>query len=326
MKYTRCLTQERKLGLALAIGALLALPAIAQEPAREPGASTDPETEVIDQVIVRGRRLSEVEADLRIEIGKFLAEVAAPARGRGYARWYRRVCVGVHNLEQSAAQYVVDRVSKAALEVGLEPGEPGCRPEVNIIFATNAKEVASLMVETNRRAFQPMAGHAGADLGRQALDEFVRSDKAVRWWHVSKPVGAHHRELAVDLPAARMCTGAICAQAVNVQGPSRIHSGIVDELQYTIVVVDATKLAGTTWQQLGDYLALVSLAQVDLQSDPAAFDSILNLFTNPAAYSGLTDWDRSYLEALYDFDQERSEQAQRNELVSRIAESELERR
>ena len=67
-----------------------------------------------------------------------------------------------------------------------------------------------------------------------------------------------------------------------------------------IIIVDATKLTGTTWQQLADYLAVVSLAQINPKTNPAAFDSILNLFSNPAAYSGLTDWDRSYFEALYD--------------------------
>jgi hypothetical protein len=95
---------------------------------------------------------------------------------------------------------------------------------------------------------------------------------------------------------------------------------------YVIIVVDATQLKGTTWQQLGDYLAVVSLAQIDPSSNPAAFDSILNLFTNPAAYSGLTDWDRSYIRALYEFDQERITSLQANQIVSRIVEEELERR
>ena len=76
-------------------------------------------------------------------------------------------------------------------------------------------------------------------------------------------------------------------------------------MQRVIIIVDSTKLTGTTWQQLGDYLAVVSLAQVDLDTNPAAFDSILNLFSNPEAYSGLTDWDRTYVQALYQFDQRR---------------------
>jgi hypothetical protein len=62
----------------------------------------------------------------------------------------------------------------------------------------------------------------------------------------------------------------------------------------------------------------VSLAQIDPDASPAAFDSILNLFTNPAAYSGLTDWDRSYVRALYQFDQERVSSMQTVDLVGKM--------
>ena len=313
-----------KLCLAPAFAVLLIAQALAQE--SSPGAPPSSETEaaqVVDEVIVRGRRLEEIEDDLRLHIRQFIDEVVATPPGRGFARWHRSVCVGVYNLEASAAQYIADRVSRLALDVGLEPGLPGCTPQVNIVFATNASETASAMVDHDRRVFMRVAGLAGMDLGRVALDEFVRSEKAVRWWHVSLPVDAHTGLPAIELLKSD-CGEPLCAPQVKVQGPSRVHNGTRDELQYVIILVDATKLTGTTWQQLGDYLAVVSLAQIDPKANPAAFDSILNLFSNPAAYSGLTDWDRSYIRALYEFDQERIASIQRNEIISRIARREIE--
>ncbi len=113
-------------------------------------------------------------------------------------------------------------------------------------------------------------------------------------------------------------------RGLSVSGPSHIHSGVVDELWRVLIIVDSTKLTGTTWQQLGDYLALVSLAQVDLAASPATFDSILNLFTNPAAYSGLTDWDRTYVKGLYQFDQERNPKQQRGVLTGEMLRTALE--
>ncbi|HUF71655.1 MAG TPA: hypothetical protein VMR74_02030 [Gammaproteobacteria bacterium] len=302
-----------ELGIALALAALL----IARAPAQQvrPEAESRPENEAIladEEVIVRGRRLGELEFDLRTYIRDFIEEVAAPARSRGYARWQRRVC----NLATTAAQYVVDRISSLAFDVGLEAGEPGCQPQVNIVFVTNARETASLLVERQPRAFRPAGGNAGMDLGLEALDEFTQSDKAVRWWHVSMPVDARTGAPAVRFPGHG-------PPVILKTGPSRLHNGIRDDLQYAIIVVDSTKLTGTTWQQLADYLAVVSLAQIDPWTDPAAFDSILNLFGNPAAYSGLTDWDRSYLQALYAFNQERDARLQRSDIVSHIARREL---
>ena len=313
-----------KLGLAAALAALLAASALTQEsppPPRAP-AETDA-SQAVDEVVVRGRRLEDIESDLRIHIRDFIGEVVRKPPGRGFARWYREVCVGVYNLENSAAQYVVDRISKLALEVGLEPGEPGCAPQINIVFATDAKETAAAMVESEPRLFMPVAGHAGMDLGRVALEEFAQSEQAVRWWHVSLPVDARTGGAAIELN--KNCGQAFCPPTVNVAGPSRIHNGTRDDMLYVVVIVDTTKLKGTTWQQLGDYLAVVSLCQIDPHTNPASFDSILNLFTNPKAYSGLTDWDRSYVKALYELDQERIESMQTNSIVSLIAEQELER-
>lgn len=302
----------------LALAALFAAPALGQQQAPAGAA----EAEAVEEVVVRGRRLEDIKDDLRIHIRDFIGEVVAKPPGRGFARWRRNVCVGVHNLESSAAQYIVDRISALALDVGLEPGEPGCRPDVNILFATNAKEMAAVMVESQPRVFRPVGGNSGMNLGLAALDDFVRSDRAVRWWHVSMPVGAMTGAPAIEV--SKSCGQPHCPPVTSVAGPSRIHNGTRDELMYVIILVDATQLKGTTWQQLGDYLAVLSLAQIDPQTNPAAFDSILNLFTNPAAYSGLTDWDRSYLRALYALDQERIASLQVNEIVSLIAEQELE--
>jgi hypothetical protein len=287
---------------------------------------TDPahESTVVDEeVIVRGRRLGEIDFDLRLYIRDFIEQVAAPARSRGYARWRRSVCIGVHNLENAAAQYVVDRISAVALDVGLEPGEPGCEPQVNIIFAADGRQLAVGMVEAEPRLFRPVTGDAGMDLGLEALDAFTQSEKPVRWWHVSLPIAVHSGAAAIELPNSPCFSPPRCYPWVPVAGPSRVHSGIRDDLLYAIVIVDASALTGTTWQQIADYLSVVSLAQIDPWTNPRDFDSILNLFSNPAAYSGLTDWDRNYLHALYTFNQERVTRVQANEIVSRIARQEL---
>jgi hypothetical protein len=302
-------------GAAILAMAVSALPVVAQSP--RPATSAVAQTkaaapDVGDEVIVRGRRLSEVDSDLRKFVEQFIGQVTAVPAGRGFARWQGAVCVGVSNLKRDAAQYLVDRISRAAADVGLRPGEPGCSPQVMIIFTTDAKQLATNLVDQQLRLFRP-SNEGGTNLSRADLDKFVQSDKAVRWWDVSMPVDARTGQRAIKLPIDDS------APWVSVAGPSRIHNGIRDVLQTVIVIVDGTKLTGTTWEQLGDYLAVVSLAQINPDADPAAFDSILNLFSNPRAYSGLTDWDRAYLRGLYDFDQERMPAIQTGGLVDKIA-------
>jgi hypothetical protein len=311
----------------LAIGVLLAVPVCAQPPGEGAAEQSRPQADaqqVVEEVVVRGRRMSEIEADLRIHVGEFIQQIAAPPTGRGYARWHRRVCASVNNLERNTAQYLVDRISRLAVDVGLEPGEPGCRPDVVIIFTTDAKETATYLVENEPALLRPN-GDGDVQRGLAALREFAESDKPVRWWHVSLPVDARLGTPAMRVPGEPMNPRLNDLHTVKVAGPSRLHSGIRDELRHVIIVVDGPKLQGrgTTWQQLGDLLALVSLAQIDLEADPIAFDSILNLFSNPEAYSGLTDWDLSYVRALYSYDQERDLRLQRNTLVSEMVTREI---
>jgi hypothetical protein len=330
-------TRYTTLSLVSVFVAFLGAQAFAQDPAPEaappPSAPTaapaapertppaTPETDAADdEVVVRGRRMSEVEFDLHAYVRTFVDQITSLPPGRGYARWHRDVCIGVHNVEQRAGQYIADRISLLAAQVGLEPGEPGCHPDVMVIFTTDGKETAAYMVENLPRFFRPGAGNAGMNLGLEDLAEFAENDRPVRWWHLSMPVDARNGNRAIRLSQDEPRAPPV----VNVAGPSRIHSGIRDDMYYVVIVVDATQLRGKTWQQLGDYLAVVSLAQIDSHADLSAFDSILNLFENPLAYSGLTDWDLSYMRALYDFDQEQQPHLQANQLVSRMAKQEAE--
>ena len=95
-----------KLALAAVLAAPLTAPAWAQEPTPAAEAAEAGASEAVDEVVVRGRRLEDIKSDLRIHIRDFIGEVVRKPPGRGFARWYRSVCIGVHNLEPSAAQYV----------------------------------------------------------------------------------------------------------------------------------------------------------------------------------------------------------------------------
>lgn len=62
---------------------------------------------------------------------------------------------------------------------------------------------------------------------------------------------------------------------------------------------------------LSDYVALVSLAQFQMDGDTSSFSTVLNLFDEGADRSaGLTQWDRDYLKSLYNADQDRARLSQ----------------
>src|SRR5688500_7739634 len=148
----------RSLGFAVLILAA-AVPVFAQD--ATPGTDAAPVPIVdddVENVIITGRRPEGMT--LKDYMLDFIAEIGDPTSdNHGYARWRDDVCVSVRSLRDAkAAQYVVDRVSSIALEVGLTPGEPGCRPNLIIIFTNDGRSLAKQLVTASPRAFRPYGG------------------------------------------------------------------------------------------------------------------------------------------------------------------------
>lgn len=255
----------------------------APQPAQQPAAQAPTD---LEDVVVEGRRL-------RAVVQNFVGEISAPAGNRGPARWNGPVCIGVVNLRADVAQYIVDRTSDVARGLGLNAGEPGCNANVLIVAAADGRGTANAIVDARRRAFQP--GGSGMARSAAALERFRTSDAPIRWWHVSVPVDSDTGEWATRLPGEP-------APVISVSRASRLRTDIRDDLLKAIIVVDMDQVTGLTFTQLADYLALVSLSQVDPEADVGSFDTVLNVFTDPAT-AGLTSWDMDYLHALYSAEQ-----------------------
>lgn len=259
---------------------------VPQVPSSPVSATTqDVEPTELSDVVVDGRRVSEV-ADA------FVEAVAAPARRRGLARWYGRLCVGVVNVRPEVAQPLIDHITNLALDLGLRTGQPGCTPNAVIVFTDNGSAMASALVEQDRRAFH--LGVGGLDRGKVALEAFQTTGRPVRWWHVSMPTVGATGARAVRMPGD--------SGPIYVPGEGIVNRGrpITDSLNKVVVIVDIDQIERANLAPLGDYLAMVTLAQVDLEGSTDGVDSILNLFEEPQQTSGLSEWDRIYLDVLYD--------------------------
>ncbi|PZN99999.1 MAG: hypothetical protein DCF28_12145 [Alphaproteobacteria bacterium] len=252
----------------------------------------DPADPVVDlgDIVVDGRRVEDMTR-------QFVGEVAAPARNRGLARWRDGVCVGVVNLKPEMAQYIADRVSTVAEDIGLKPGGPDCVPSVLVVATVDASTFTRQFVSQRPRNFR--AGGSGMDLGMGALNRFMTVDRPVRWWNVSIPVDSNTGLRAVRLPGDTDAAGNATAPVIRRGAASRLTTQIVDDTQRAYIIVDVDQIQNISLEQLADYIAFVSLAQVDPDADTSGFATILNIFDDPQQVRTLTDWDKAYLSGLY---------------------------
>lgn len=272
-------------------------PQTVQDP---PAARQDSPTDLGD-VVVRGRLEDQVQA--------FVGEVAqnAAPRGRFLAAWRDRVCPGVVNLEGARAKALLDRISTVAADLEVPTGQPGCDPNVVIVFTNDGAGLASAMVEREPNVFR----HPNVNsLNRPASDlaYFTGAETPVRWWHLSMPVHLGSGQRVVRLPGES-------SRAVG--GDGRLNIDVADVLYKVIIVVDTDHLNGVQLPQLADYLAMVSLAQMDPRAEVGDFNTVLNVFNRPTV-AGLTDWDQSYLQAVYSSASRRRNVGSRNDDVARL--------
>ena len=258
---------------ALALAGSLAIQA--------PQSATDTPT-AVDDVVVSGRSLDR-------QIRSFLDEVSVPDRNLRVARFQRDICVGAVNMRGDMAQYIVDRVSQVGMDIGLEPGEPGCTPNILIIASNDAAALAKGMVDARPKVFNP--GVSSMSRNRAALQRFQASDAPIRWWHVSIPMDAHTGEVAVRLPGEE-------EPPIVTGTASRLRTEIRDDISRVIIIVDFDKLEGANAQQVADFAAMVAYSQVDLDADFSGYDSILS-FPTDRQFASISDWDMAYLRALY---------------------------
>ena len=260
---------------AAAVAIAAATPAFAQE--AEP------------DIVVVGERLQEM-------VRSFVGEVAeAPGSEQQMARWDRTVCPLVAGLPQHQMQYMADRIAQRAHQVGLRTEGPGCRANILIFVTPDASVLAEGIVDEYRTLVAFYSTNGVHTLGRGPLEEFTNSSAPVRWWHVNQTVSSDGQAMAGDTSGTTVMR--------TTQQPGRLRRATRQDFLRVLIIVDARQANGVTFQALSDYLAMVSLAQLDPEGQTTGTPTILNLFdardSGAPIPAAMTQWDEAYLDGLY---------------------------
>jgi hypothetical protein len=249
-----------------------------------------------ESIVVTGSRLSPEEAQ-RVA-SQFLRAAGVGTDDRPVARWEEPVCISIQGLRDEYAAILRRRMEQVARAVGVRLAPSGCDSNIGIIFTTDPLQSVR-NIETRRPGYL-------RELSGSERERVFRPGAPVRWLYGTTTTTIEGREMTDGAQMAnpavlgvdqRQLGAAGSAPMTFGYGASSVSSGVARVLRGVAVVVDLNALDGQTMGALGDYLAMVSFAEMrSREAMPAG--SVLNLFT-PAPPAGLTHQDRAFLSTLY---------------------------
>jgi hypothetical protein len=254
------------------------------------------------------------EQALRHKVDDFVASVIVqPIARESLLRWNKKICPLVVGLPRNWGELILARISQAARDAHAPLAGEHCDPNLFVVVSPQPDQVLK----------QWMANKPKVDTahGLGPLKEFLHSTRPIRVWYNSEPgcEGGVHlpqsaaQASALGMPYAALSNSVGAGPPGGGMGPSycsnhvdtHLTYGDIRSISYAIVVADSNKLHENhvTLGQLGDYAALVGLANIQPDADGGGESTMLRLFHDQNPPPGLTPWDRALLYSLYNTSQ-----------------------
>jgi hypothetical protein len=248
----------------------------------------------LSQVTVEARR----EA-LKQRLNTFISNVTRANAGSQQdplAVWDSPLCFAIAGLPRDQGEYVLGRLSNAAEAAGaVLAAEQTCRPRFIVVFTAQPEVLLHTWYHQKQTVFNCSFPWP--------VNEFINMPRPVRVWY----------NLELRVPLAGLPSTADPAEFVHVlpQGCGRARAAgttgshitfpTVPDFSSVLVVVDLNRVEGFKLSQVADYIAMAGLTKINYDAGVADDPTVLNLFSTSgdAVPEGLTDWDRSFLEAIY---------------------------
>jgi hypothetical protein len=244
----------------------------------------------LDTVVVTGS-----PEETRRQIQTFVSSVTR-MDGELIGRWLEHICPMVVGLSDEQAQFVQSRLIEVQNTVRkLKPeGDKACQPNLFVIVSDESEQVLNSWKARDPGMFRWKT--------REGVSR-SNGNGPVRTWHNAIMEPSDSAPVLNGAPVnggPDLCgdTGIPCFKLK----PSRIESSAAENVRAVVVLVDTRAAGVVNLSQLADYIAMVSLSQLDLTANVGAVNSILKLFAEPrpdAPPMGLTEWDLAFLNGLY---------------------------
>lgn len=272
---------------ALSLLTLSAVPcgtAVAQTPPPAPAAAPVPPPVEGEEVVVTGVR------DRDQAIKDFVGALTPNGFNEPIKRFETMaICPGAVGVPAAQKEAIAARLRKVAKAAGITVAAPGCVPNVLAVVTPDKRAFVRALVKTNNYMF-------GTRSSAEIAKLIDTPGPSTAWQVGGPPVTADGTEVSYYAQE-----GAFVNR--TTRGATRAQPAVRPQFGAAIVVVEEKALDGLTVTQLADFVAMRALAN----TDPARLansktPTILKVLDAPMGTEvplTLSEWDLSFLRALY---------------------------
>lgn len=271
--------------------------------------------------------------DVEAAVGKFVETLTVPTRGAGkLARWKSGVCPIAVGVRPEIGMFLIKRIMDVAAEVGAPVNSKvPCPANIEIIFTADPQGLLDNIrimhpillgyhdnsaqaekLATSRLPIQALYITAAVDLRGNVQVDGVRKG-GVSMTMAIPPAGIGGPATGVpDMVVMNMPDAVV----THVTG-GRLGDGVSGGLSNVVIVADTGKLLNQGVMPLADYIAMLTLSQIEPPERCQDLPTILNLLTPAcgATPTALSAGDMAYLRALYKVTPTASFPGQRREMI-----------
>jgi hypothetical protein len=263
-------------------------------PERSDATPSKPANPPLDTVTVEAKR-NRKELEKRVD--RFLSSAIVHHTDWAFARWRQPVCPIILGLLEEQGEFIVGRVSEIARQAGVPLAPAKCAANFAVIAAQEPNALINKWRRRNPRLFDTTYGEA-------PFKRFLEVSRPVRVWYNAQFVNRDGMPFWADTVNEDGSTKRIYTRPRHLGG--LMHYPDVREINTAIIILDRNMLHDITVSRLADYIAVVGLAEINLDRDLGDAPTILHLFrASGQSFDGaLSIWDQAFLKSLYSTPQE----------------------
>jgi hypothetical protein len=201
----------------------------------------------------------------------------------------------VAGLPRDQGEFILRRLSQDARNAGVPLAPEKCKANFLVLVSSEPEQLLQDLRRKKPDLFDVQHG-----LG--AWKRFLRTERPVRVWYNWQNLGDDD-----SFATAAAVSGMNSPSAAGTDWPtarlpnSHLSYSAAKSIDTAVITVDLPRMKGVNLGQLSDYVAMVGLAEINMDREIITAPSVLRLFSDAgnAPADGMSSWDQALLKALY---------------------------